>query len=331
MAKHKHSVYDEPTYQKFWSSPDEREYTFLSYYLKKFQHFGKIYVQNPMERFQLLPMFYAIPEDMVIKMGYQDFPRTLAGFLSSPKWIKEYYSDLFFGKLQSAYAFLIWPHFNVRGGLEQYSASNFFYITAHNLWEWYSWLKFIGLDCDYYSIRNPDEYFPYTAYDDNGYANINDLMNKVFFAYNGSTDFSKIKQVMLKHQTFEDFAGCTSHAKIDHYRKYYHTQSKYGAPLPLSEAPEKLYSYGDKLAKRVDFSKFLKALKPKDRQIVIMLGQKYTQEEIAERIGYSNNSGVQKRIKKIAQQYYDSLDVDTQQNIIEERKGLSFKNKKEGE
>ena len=50
---------------------------------------------------------------------------------------------------------------------------------------------------------------------------------------------------------------------------------------------------------RIWFQDFLDLLNEKDRQIVSLLEQGYTQEEIGVMLGYSNHSGVTKRIKYI--------------------------------
>ena len=57
---------------------------------------------------------------------------------------------------------------------------------------------------------------------------------------------------------------------------------------------------------------FMDSLSEKDRKILKMRLEGYTQEEIADEPGYKNHSGVQKRITKIglAYQKFTKVDLD---------------------
>ena len=55
---------------------------------------------------------------------------------------------------------------------------------------------------------------------------------------------------------------------------------------------------------------FTESLSEKDRKILKMRLEGYTQEEIAQQLGYKNHSGVQKRITKIGLAYQKFTKVD---------------------
>lgn len=55
---------------------------------------------------------------------------------------------------------------------------------------------------------------------------------------------------------------------------------------------------------------FMKTLAGKDKQILEMRMEGYTLEEIADKLGYANHSGVLKRIRKVGQAYEKFTGVD---------------------
>ena len=54
----------------------------------------------------------------------------------------------------------------------------------------------------------------------------------------------------------------------------------------------------------------MKTLNEKDKQILQLRLDGYTFEEVADRLGYSNHSGVVKRLRKIGQAFEKFADVD---------------------
>jgi DNA-directed RNA polymerase specialized sigma24 family protein len=100
-----------------------------------------------------------------------------------------------------------------------------------------------------------------------------------------------------------------SHVKMDFHRKYYHTRADtkvepiigaYGenGEEEVVFAPYMPSEYAE-VETRIWFDGFLKLLNEKDRRIVNLLEEGYTQEEIGNILGYANHSGVAKRIKYI--------------------------------
>ena len=61
---------------------------------------------------------------------------------------------------------------------------------------------------------------------------------------------------------------------------------------------------------QADAERFLSELPEKDRQILQLRLEGFTLEEIAERLGYKNHSGVLKRIRKIGESYQQYANVD---------------------
>ena len=69
---------------------------------------------------------------------------------------------------------------------------------------------------------------------------------------------------------------------------------------------------------QADAERFLAELPEKDRQILQLRLEGYTLEEIAERLGYKNHSGVLKRIRKIGEAYQQYANVDLDFDIMKD-------------
>jgi DNA-directed RNA polymerase specialized sigma24 family protein len=61
---------------------------------------------------------------------------------------------------------------------------------------------------------------------------------------------------------------------------------------------------------KVQVEQFLATLTDKDRQILTMRMEGLTHQEIADKLGYRNHSGVLKRIRKIGEQYENFTGTD---------------------
>ena len=61
----------------------------------------------------------------------------------------------------------------------------------------------------------------------------------------------------------------------------------------------------EEIISEVMVKQFMDSLSEKDRKILQMRLEGYTQKEIAEELGYNNHSGVQKRITKIGLAYQE--------------------------
>lgn len=68
-----------------------------------------------------LMMFYLLPEEVVARTELTDFPRDPYEVLNNSKWREVYESDYFQLVLADTWAWLIWEHLGIRGGMEQYS------------------------------------------------------------------------------------------------------------------------------------------------------------------------------------------------------------------
>ena len=138
-----------------------------------------------------------------------------------------------------------------------------------------------------------------------------------------------VPKVMKKHnmyaaietaeefRCFEDFDYRESRQKIDFYRKWYHTRTKYPM-ISLEEfkenyaeshngqewdEPDASQDIEENTTSEILVEQFKATLTEKDMAILQMRMEGDTLEEIAEKLGYKNHSGVLKRIRKIGLAY----------------------------
>ena len=135
-------------------------------------------------------------------------------------------------------------------------------------------------------------------------------------------------EAVREMRCFEDYDSRNSNAKIDFYRRWYHTRSKIksvsldglietegnaswddsiNAQLG-NHVSDPSAQYEAAICSKLDVEKFYRSLKPLDHEILELRTLGYTYQEIAEKIKYKTHSGVLKRIRRIAEQYLDFTD-----------------------
>ena len=117
-----------------------------------------------------------------------------------------------------------------------------------------------------------------------------------------------VLDVVEEYRCFEDFDRRKSNAKTDFFRKWYHTRTKYQTVSWEDYISENEgYSDGatpeEAAVSTVLVEQFLATLSEKDRRILELRMEGICLEDIAKKLGYSNHSGVLKRIQRIGQAY----------------------------
>ena len=102
-----------------------------------------------------LMMFYLLPEEIVKRAKLDDFPRDPYEALDNPEWRKTYESDYFQLVLSDTWAWLIWEHLGVRGGMEQFSGYDPFWMLAHAYSMWMRVFQAMGLTAERYFDFEP--------------------------------------------------------------------------------------------------------------------------------------------------------------------------------
>lgn len=276
---------------------------------------------TPLRNAAWIPAFYFIPEDILQKCGADIYsiPRTIGELWNDEAAIATVESDLFNLVLSDAYAYMVWPflcpeipYMEILSGYEPS------WKLAHRPGIWARALQECGYMPTIEEILASGDYdyvFNFMSWEAVSYM----LSIAVTWAVQ-SNNLQPIIDTAKEFRCFEDFDYRESNQKIDFVRKWYHTRTKH-PQISLEgfqeqckelyddidwEIPDPISSFEEEVEARVDVNKFLSKIEDKDKQILWMRAEGYTNQEIADRLGYKTHSAVVKRIKKLGKMYQDS-------------------------
>ena len=259
------------------------------------------YRQSMLREFTFLPLFYLIPKEFLEKRGLGGYPRDPMEFAENPEWTAAYYSKVFQVQLMDIWAQMMWQALGIRGGFDCYSTNDPFVRMAVDLPFWAALSEKLGMSTDLLAML-PEKI--QATHFTQGQASQHCAAMAAYLWALPQLNLSKIREVVETHRSHDDYANRYSNIKVDFYRKYYHTRSKWAKTVPLEEETDDTTIYGHTPNQFAEaeytmwLDSFCKRLNKKDAQIVHLLNQGYTQQEIADILGYANHSGVSKRISK---------------------------------
>ncbi|MDD6478912.1 MAG: hypothetical protein PUF48_03740 [Oscillospiraceae bacterium] len=127
--------------------------------------------------------------------------------------------------------------------------------------------------------------------------------------------FQQIAEIVHEMSDSEDFNPkiFPNYRAEDHERKWNHTNTKH--PIVLDpELGEKIHSQNPgteaKAIANVMVEEYWKTLDEKDKIIIKMSDDGYTQDEIAKQLSMANNSGISKRINKLKKDFERKTGID---------------------
>jgi DNA-directed RNA polymerase specialized sigma24 family protein len=134
----------------------------------------------------------------------------------------------------------------------------------------------------------------------------------------------EVMDIAEEYRCFEDFDFRKSRQKTDFFRRWYHTRAKHTTVSLESfqedytaahdgqewDLPDDGIDVEQTVTSQIQVQQFLKTLTEKDRQMLTMRMEGLTHQEIADKLGYRNHSGVLKRIRKIGEQYENFTGTD---------------------
>lgn len=117
-------------------------------------------------------------------------------------------------------------------------------------------------------------------------------------------EYEKLAKLIHEMSAFEDFNSNVhpNYRGMEHERSWYHIDTKHPTlPDPDVESliRQQNPNPADVAISNIMIQDFLKTLDKKDKTILEMMMDGYTQAEIAKALGMANNSGVSKRISKL--------------------------------
>ena len=260
---------------------------------------------STLKEFMYLPLFYMIPDEIAVTRKLDAFPRNPNVVVNTPHWHKVYHSKWFQVTLIDTWGWMMWQCLGIRGGIDNYSKDDPFVIMALSISLWAGLLAENGITTDLLASFPEDTEIPFLTMEQA--AHNCDQFAKQFW-HHPNLKMREMFEIVKSHRDHADYSRMTSHVKMDFHRKYYHTRAKTQVEPINDEDDEITYvsSYQNDFAEvetRLWFDEFLKHLNDNDRQIVKLLEMGYTQQEIGKKLGYSNHSGVSKRMKFIKLQF----------------------------
>jgi transposase-like protein len=272
-------------------------------------------VPTPMRNAEFLPMYYFIPRRILEKCGVElnALPRNPQNILHSKVACDLIESDLFRLLIVDAVAYMVWPYMGFTEYMEVYSGDDPAWRFAHCPEIW-------GQELTDQGILPTAESFLRQANEEFGYVpevEIDAALRVIVLEVMARHHINEVIQVAQEYRCFEDFDFRKSNQKTDFIRHWYHTRTRH--PQISLEAYRENYAENhddqewdtpdlsqdvqETVVSRATVDQFKTTLSEKDMAILEMRMQGYTLEEIAEKLGYKNHSGVLKRIRKIGQAY----------------------------
>lgn len=259
-----------------------------------------------LREFQYLPLFYLIPKEYATRRKLDKYPRNPMVFATDEHWKAEYHDDYFRVILLDTWALMVWETFGIRGGFTNHTLDYPFVRLATDLPFWVTVAAQLGVNTDALAALPEDYDIPFPELK---LAAHNCGMISKYVWDMPQFKLPEMREILNEHKCHEDYVRNKSHIRVDFHRNYYHTRTKWSQMVSLEATIEderqkkSAYIYNQseyaELEQRLWLEDFAKRLSERDKQILFMLYQEYTQKEIAEALGYSNHSGVCKRIRHI--------------------------------
>lgn len=279
----------------------------------------------PYRNAEFIPAYLFIPKELLDRIEdehLKSLPRTLRGFLYDKGVIEIVESDMFALLICDMYAYMVWPYMCPGEKREIYSGYNPMWIAAHNPNIWiHALMKLNYLPDTNTLLKNcpldyRHNYLPLQFAEFALEIAVHEGMaeNKLF----------DVREIARELPCEEDFDTRPSHQKTDFYRKWYHTQTRH-TMVSLEEFQEQYAidhngqewdvedassNFENDSTVKVLAEQFMETLSEKDRQILRLRLEGYTMEEVADKLGYANHSGVLKRLRKIGKAFEQYADVD---------------------
>ncbi len=275
-----------------------------------------------------LPMFYLLPQKLLMRQpSYLDTPRSLYKLQFSPKHIDLINEDAFLQLVWDSYSETAWKHLRIphrNGTYHPIPGKRNNYSGEFPIWRMsYMIVKLIRKELEkmgwgmkyLFGMGHYDE-FVWTDYETFDRI-IFDLTNLIIEEQN----WQPIIDAVWNSRVPEDYDG-KSGAYRDFMRSWTHCRTAQHISLEelkegiligedeLYDIPDPDIEFEMRVMDKMKVEDFKKRLSERDMRILELRMEGYKQNEIADIVGFSNNSAVSKRINKIARQYEDFVEKE---------------------
>ena len=265
-------------------------------------------------------------EDDMLDAFYEYNSKELNSIPRNPqKLIRDYNavavveSDLFIQLMMDAYAYMVWPYMCPGEYMEVYSGYDPAWIFAHSPAYWVQEMLEENVIPPSSRLLRMNGDIDWVTEEE-----ANDILLWLVPQTMAHYGMREVISIAEEYRCFEDFDFRASNQKKDFYRKWYHTQTKHpqisldGFKDDYAEEHDGLEwdiedessNFENESTVKVLAEQFMETLSEKDKKILQLRLEGYTMEEVAEKLGYANHSGVLKRLRKIGQAFEKYADVD---------------------
>ena len=277
------------------------------------------------KNFEFLSLFYLFPIELLRKEcpSLADMPRSAHGIFTQTEWIHKVTSDYFLQAVCDLTAYFVWPAFGIPTYLECFSGYDPLWQLAHATGIWkQAFEQMSGMTAQNLVNAIKHEWEP---------AELDEfqvLMMKIGERGIEEENLMPVIKAVREMRCIEDYDARGSHAKIDFYRKWYHTRARFktlsldqlitgqGSDFQSDAVDSVLGDYvsdpaanfEDAVCSNIDAEEFYKTLNSHDRGILQMRAEGHTYQQIAKEYVYRTHSAVIKRIRRIAEKYFNFAD-----------------------
>ena len=257
-----------------------------------------------------LPLMYFLPEDTIVKCPTLcALPRKVREVLYSEERTAIVNSDAFYSEIMDASAHEVFPHFGFRGWKEHYTGYCPVWMLSYMLNAWVNLLEAeIGWNLNALIQIPSSQSIPFFAPE-----YIKAVMGRVVQRAIEEQGWQPILDAVREMPCDEDFEKWNTNVRNDFLRKWYHTRSKVkmtSLEACIEDADHWINKIADSSSDFIShvvgedtYQRFKDQLSPQDMEILQLRMQGFTYEAIAERMGYSNHSGVLKRMRAITKTF----------------------------
>ena len=279
-----------------------------------------------------LTLFYSLPREIAEKWKpAYELPRCPYEVLRTDKYDHIVCDDMFKLLVWDCYAWSAWQFFQVKdrkGNYRDIPGSWNQYAGYFPLWRLsYSIIPYIRMKFEqnglgFQSLYNVPQgvEVPWLTYQQFG-----NLIGNVTDMIITEQNWQSMIDAIWENRTVEDYETTSSTVKTDFMRKWHHNRS--GKPISLDEMMENedgdIFEVADprgefeqKIISEMQVESFSEQnITEKDREILKLRMEGYTEQEIADKVGYKTASAVHKRIAKIAGAYEDYVTAEYQKYL----------------
>ena len=278
---------------------------------------------HDVKNLEFLPLFYLIPYNILKdETELVDMPRNAREAVFSDCWREKICSDRFLLTVQDSAAFYVWATFDINPYIHCFSGNDPIFRIAYMTDVWADAFSDLGVSIRGLLFMSRKEYVPWM--DESGAALAFEAIGR--YGVN-KHNLQPVIDCVKQHRCHEDYDKRMSNPKKDFYRKWNHSRAMTKV-VSIEElmkkaglqfaSDEEYYSLVDQVVEynnlnsehatiyKMDLERYLNRLEDKDTEILALKYSGYTQNEIAERLGYKTHSAVGKRISgHIRREYHD--------------------------